>query len=360
MELDPSLADLLESAKNSIQTIIIDSKHGDKIKSYTKALASDIVDNAKKLEDIIKSLVSMINSRTTVETAIQNAMQSLVNNKLTPSYSNILSKQPPRIPIAPKSDEQESFVVMVNNRDKNVAIDRTRLLVKSKLKQCKNKSVNRVITTKKGFFLKVSTKAEQTELLTKLQSYTDVTNLCEVYVPTSLQPTVLIKFIDNDVELPELINEIIYSNPELKEHKTGFKFLFSKHFRNFQNSAFRVTPAIYQFFKKNNFKVPIGSSLCQVQTKIFVRQCQHCFDFGHPSSKCQTKVQVCPHCESTEPKHKCAVPEQFSCRNCHNHPKHKTSPTNHRINSLDCPLYNAMYQSALNRTRYTVDGEPPG
>ena len=133
-----------------------------------------------------------------------------------------------------------------------------------------------------------------------------------------------------------------------------FDIVFLKKLNDYLNIGIKVSPTIREWILNRGFLF-IGNSCCPVIDRLVVKQCYHCQQIGHVSSRCPSKSQnpTCLYCMEEHRSSTCPTkmdPSTFRCCNCSNHTLYSKN-VGHTSNSYDCPLI----QKELIRLQQHID-----
>ena len=133
-----------------------------------------------------------------------------------------------------------------------------------------------------------------------------------------------------------------------------FDIVFLKKLNDYLNIGIKVSPTIREWILNRGFLFN-GNSCCPVIDRLVVKQCYHCQQIGHVSSRCPSKSQnpTCLYCMEEHRSLTCPTkmdPSTFRCCNCSNHTLYSKN-VGHTSNSYDCPLI----QKELIRLQQRID-----
>ncbi|KAF7496383.1 hypothetical protein SSS_01074 [Sarcoptes scabiei] len=197
-------------------------------------------------------------------------------------------------------------------------------------------------------------------LVNKINEHHFNSNSFKAYIPKKKDPTIVIKGVSIDNNVTTVVNQIKENNSEFEnvdDINNKIKFLFKMKKKNpkFMDLVLRVSPDIYQIINQRmRNKIYIDFQYCDTEHRIFVKQCQNCYEYGHKKSECKNS-SACRNCgDHWHAEHHCINPNIKNCVNCKKHPSFKND-TNHSPNSDHCPLYIAQMKKIMEQTQFFPD-----
>lgn len=274
------------------------------------------------------------------------------------SYASAVKAQPTSTQTTNESP-QDTIIVKVSKPDQIY-------MVKNQVRELINKSsgnhkVDQIWNTKNVIVIKKPKSASSSALEKEINEFTTTNSLGNAYIPAPKRPTIVIKDVLRCTDLNKIPEMAALKNNELKGLEKEFDFLFQMKPKNSQvdsiDVVYRVSPEVYTVIMNNmNGRLYFGSQGCTVQKRVFVRQCQHCFEFNHSTNNCKNNIHLCKSCGKEKAQgHKC--PDTPCCINCSKSPKHKHS-TDHFPNFAVCPLYAQQIKRTEDETQYTTSMSP--
>ena len=334
------LKDLRNFSKAILNRLLEDIKSIEELSSQID-LVSDVTENVTN--NIINSINTKLNSQSIQNKQSFAQVTATTNNNHNHNNNSINSSS-------------HSYSIIIKPKDPVTTPANTiEPLLLQKFNPAKEKiTVDNIKKINNGIILKTNDKQTADNLENKLKQINELNTKLNIYQPKSLNPTISISNISNYIPNNELISQILDSNEELVAHKNDLRLLFTQQHTFTKNAVFRVTPAIIGILRKMNMKIPIGYSICNIQLKFFVRQCQNCFKFDHSTKHCSTihTSHTCSKCAiqyNSSTAHTCS--NNICCFNCKfskNSDFNKN--TNHLVNTTNCPLYNKQLKLLIDKT----------
>lgn len=176
--------------------------------------------------------------------------------------------------------------------------------------------------------------------------------------PKKLNPRVLIYDVDRDMEEDDVIRCIYQQNLEdhgvtMNEMNKGFRICYrtGRRDNDVVNLVVEVDAKIREILLEAG-RVYIDFAACRVVDQLAVTRCFRCQGYGHVKKVCKKAPgdSVCSHCGRAGHEYKeCRRSEEKpSCANC----LAARKPADHRVGTLDCPMYKRLVQQKISRTSY--------
>ncbi|XP_075681089.1 uncharacterized protein LOC142646342 [Dermatophagoides pteronyssinus] len=353
------LDDLETSLSSRLQQIT--QKLKDKYNSTSKQInKSDIKDISTIIQLITCEIATM------KEVAVQNQLND-TNQQLMTELTNIISTN--------KTRQQPSFAQIVKNTDhlnqqihqkqkgieeKTIIISAnddqspTNILIQTNnaIKHTRNENrpfkINKIIKSKNGAIIKLPPEEDIDQLIKDFKEFDQLNNIASIYQPTPLDPTVVLKAISKITNIKELPEIICNMNPQLNGCEKKMQVLFAiKSNTDVQDVVLRVCPKVYETIMQTG-QIYTDIQVARVKDRVFIRQCQKCFQFDHSSNQCKNQIS-CITC-GAKGDHNCT--KITRCQNCSSHPKYKNN-TDHLPNNKECPLYSDQIKKLIQKTCYT-------
>ncbi len=229
-----------------------------------------------------------------------------------------------------------------------------------------NFKINKIINNGNVLIIKKQKSPNTSELVSLINSNTDTSTLGSAYTPKLREPTLVFSGIPIDTDLQNLVSTVTRKNEALKGLDKEFTFLFTIKKGNHNNNntqpqgsqrpassdlVFRVSPKVYQIIKDQlNFRIYLDTEGFNVQDRVFVKQCQNCYKYGHKTVECRN-VQICRSC-GKEKKEGHACEGHRCCTNCGKSERYKLD-ADHFPNTIHCPFYQSQMQRLRDQTQYT-------
>lgn len=308
------------------------------------------------LDTISNTLLTIGQSYEQNDNNIKNILEEIkqdIRNKPTPSYSQILQREPQNATLPTTRRDEKTIIVKPNdNIPPQIIENKIKNIIKNSTTKTK---VNTIFSKKRCVIIKTpnnDTDCEQ--LLNQINTNAETKNACQAYEPKKRDPTILIKNVTSDTDLLTITQQMVEHNPELEGLKDQMKFLFKlkhgDHTAKHMNIVFRVSPQVYHIMTTQmNNRIYLDFQCCNIHTKIFVRQCQKCFNFNHKTQDCQNH-SICKTCgEHKQANHSCTG--NICCFSCKNSIRYKND-TSHSPNTEHCPLYKIQIDRLKEQTQY--------
>ncbi|XP_027195032.2 uncharacterized protein LOC113789658 [Dermatophagoides pteronyssinus] len=277
------------------------------------------------------------------------------NNKQQPipiSYAQMVRKEPQQVQMIPK--QEKTIIIKPNN---NIPPPTIEYKIRDVIKQSDQKvKINKMFSKKNCVIIKVpNIEQDPQSIIDKINNHEITKDNCKAYAAKMRDPTILVKNVPSDTDLDHITEEITDCNQELNGLKDEINYLFKLKYgdntaKN-MNVVLRVSPKVYNIITNQmQNKIYLNFQGCYVQTKIFVRQCQKCFEFNHKTTDCKNTV-ICKNCgQQKSNDHTCS--EIKCCINCKNSIKHKDNTT-HCPNTESCPIYKLQKDILNEQTQYS-------
>lgn len=179
-----------------------------------------------------------------------------------------------------------------------------------------------------------------------------------------ISPKITVSHIPSHIDLTNITNEILLSNPWLKQHSIGFEVLFTYTNRDFGSAVCKVSPEVRQKIFESSGALKIGARACPVKDRFHILQCRNCSRFGHSTSKCKAENPNCTHCaknhQHSSCPHKQHLPSDkvhLRCFNCLSSTE-TSSSAEHSATDHDCPQYRSQLIRLWNRTNWGSGPSP--
>lgn len=301
------------------------------------------------LKLVISSLAAKGEQACKQTEAIQE-LKELITSQSKPSFADILkapAKSSATAAVYKHQQEEETVIVKpaegksIKEVEKQVRDTINKSGSNYKINFMKNTSRVLVIKTPKG-------KTDVNKLISELNNNNNISSQAKAYKPTARDPTILIKNLPADTDITTLAKTIATKNEELAGCEEEIKALFKvrsryKYGAGFVNIAARVSPKVHRILvHEMNNCIYIDNQACYIENRIFIRQCQTCFSFGHRTTDCK-ETPICKACgKEKAPDHQCT-----GIRCCHNCRTSSTSQQgrsnrvslDHFPNTMSCPIY---------------------
>lgn len=148
---------------------------------------------------------------------------------------------------------------------------------------------------------------------------------------------------------------------QVSNHGKLFQIVFVNTGRDTTTVGIKVSPEVRDLLISKE-RIFIGNTSCKVTDRFDLRQCFHCQQFGHISSKCQDrqrgKEPVCMFCSASHSTRDCPERHDESkhrCVNCSHSddPSLKQACNTHHSGSNICPLIITEKINIKQRTEYS-------
>ena len=259
--------------------------------------------------------------------------------------------------IPPPPPEKEIIIKAVDGKDvkdlQKDAADAIKALNMSKQEY----KINKIIKSKTGIIIKRSHNTNTNEMIGSLMKIDKLKENAKIYKPTKLDPTIVFKNVSKYTIPTELHNIICKKNAELANQSNNFKFLFTiKSNTDVQDVVYRVAPSSYQALMKMQ-RVYTDVQSVNFKDRVFIRQCQRCYQFNPDHKLNECKENKCNSCDQSGT-HTCTF--DLKCHNCAKHPSQELNEKcKHKPNSTDCPLYRNQVERIKSKTAYFPEEETP-
>ncbi|OTF83540.1 hypothetical protein BLA29_004050 [Euroglyphus maynei] len=203
------------------------------------------------LDTISNTLLTIGQSYEQNDNNIKNILEEIkqdIRNKPTPSYSQILQREPQNATLPTTRRDEKTIIVKPNdNIPPQIIENKIKNIIKNSTTKTK---VNTIFSKKRCVIIKTpnnDTDCEQ--LLNQINTNAETKNACQAYEPKKRDPTILIKNVTSDTDLLTITQQMVEHNPELEGLKDQMKFLFKlkhgDHTAKHMNIVFRVSPQVY-------------------------------------------------------------------------------------------------------------------
>lgn len=322
-----------------------------KIKEFSKK-------NSEKHVEALSFIVANLNNQNTTREMINELKTELSSQRRQqqqskPTYSSILSRGVTQSFQAPK--QQEDTVIIKPKEGTSPAVLETK--VKSMIRaSTANHKVNYVKATRNAVIIKVpknSNKASQ--LIEEINNNTETKIAGNAYSAKPKDPTIVLWGVAHDTPIESIPEQICKKNEALTGLQKDFQYMFKV--RGGQragemNIALRVSPKVFSIMTDPMglaFRVHLETQVCKVKPRIFIKQCQKCYQYQHKTADCPNKM-ACRDCgEERTPDHHCNGPK--CCTNCKKSDRHRVS-VDHSPNTTLCPIYDSLVRREDEQTDY--------
>ena len=193
-------------------------------------------------------------------------------------------------------------------------------------------------TTKDGHLLvRIKDKADLDKAVQTLSKEKEKLGI-EANIKNKLKPKIMITNVPKMESKDDIVANILCKNQWLKsivDKGEEFSLVASLNGRidSSQNFIFKCSPQIRKLLIERDDKILTLFSKCQVYDHYNILQCFKCLKFGHHSSKCSSKDQICAKCSGKHRLADCKHIGDPCCANC----KSEDVKADHRANSRTCP-----------------------
>jgi hypothetical protein len=170
-------------------------------------------------------------------------------------------------------------------------------------------------------------------------------------------PKVIIYDIPADLSNNKLVEDMYNKNFTLAMSKEEFIkgckpiFKLGPKEGDFVHWVFECEPGIRKILI-NRHRVYVDLTSCRINDYIVAQRCYKCQCFGHITKYCKSKEDVCGHCAAPGHNIKACpnLEKPPTCSNC----KKINKPSNHKVQSTECPCYGKALQQIIERTNYGI------
>jgi len=254
----------------------------------------------------------------------------------------------------PSDGPPQTVGIIVRAADPNTTSHEAKRLIKEAVDPKALKlGVNRVKQLANNAVLVECKSKDDSEILEK-----ELTKLSTVTVerPKRKLPTLLLKYVPNDVDDEEIKGTIIHQNNLSHVVDPILNVKFTK--RSF-NEARHVVVEVSPNLRRELLilaKIKIRWSMCRVEDFVAVTRCFKCLGFGHTSKYCQSQ-QKCSYCAKDHHWKECGQQLQTRCSNClrancYIQEEGKKTNVNHSVFSKDCPKLKRIEALVISKTEY--------
>lgn len=318
--------------------------------SKAKANSASIRQILDALNQIAAVFVSKYEAKVSTINDFKDIITNTSNKQMKPTYASMVQSKPFLSPPKTKLPEM-AIIVKPNNKS---TISKIELEVKQVLRESTNNyKIVYVKNTGNVIVIRALKSEVNASLVDELKSKANIGPQCAVYLSKAKKPTVVIKNIRDVTDLKDIVSQISCKNDELKDLENEIEYLFPMKNRNRDSNttsvALSVSPRVYQTIEKMDEHIFVYSQRLQVDThKVFVRQCQKCFQYSHKTKDCKGN-EICRSCGKTKgPGHSCTT---RCCINCNSSEKYK-GHIDHFPNSDHCPIYKLKEERIREQTEY--------
>jgi hypothetical protein len=253
----------------------------------------------------------------------------------------------------PSDGPPQTVGIIVRAADPNTTSHEAKRLIKEAIDPKALKlGVNRVKHLANNAVLVECKSKDDSETLEK-----ELTKLSTVTVerPKRKLPTLLLRYVPNDVDNEELRDTIIHQNNLSNEVDPILNVKFTKTSFNEARHVVEVSPKLRRELI-NLAKVKIRWSMCRVEDFVAVTRCFKCLGFGHTSKYCQGQ-QKCSYCAEDHHWKECGQQLHTRCSNClkansYIQEEGKKTNANHSVFSKDCPKLKKIETLVISKTEY--------
>lgn len=324
-----------------------------------------------KIVQVLKLISATFVAKDSASLKTLSELKEVMTKQNKPSFASIVKSSPTPTTTKPLNlTPEDTIIVKPNNPGSvNVMENHIKEIIKS---STTNFKVDKVINNKNVVIIKTKKSPATAELINQINSDNNVSSLGSAYTPKPRDPTIVLRGIPIDTDLLNIVSTITRKNEALNGLDKEIIYLFTikhgarpRHDHNQQSQqsqhsqrpgasdlVFRVTPKVYQIIKEQlKFRLYLETEGFNVQDKVFVKQCQNCYLYGHKTADCRNK-QICRSCgKEKEEGHTCTGPR--CCSNCGKSERFK-SDADHFPNNTQCPIYQSQIQRLRERTQYTT------
>lgn len=308
------------------------------------------------LDTISNTLLTIAHNYEQNDSKIHNILeelkQDIKNKPASPTYSQVLQRNPQTTQISiPKYDEKTIIVKPNDSTPPQIIENKIKEIIKKSNTKTK---INSIYSKQTCVIIKTPNNDKDCDqLLNQINSDAETKNTCKAYEPKKRDPTILIKNVASDTDLLKLAEQIAECNPELEGLEDDMEYLFKLKYSDtakHMNVVLKTSPKVYHIITTQmNNRIYLDFQCCNIQTKIFIRQCQKCFSFNHKKGDCKNRP-ICKTCgEHKEDNHSCSG--NTCCINCKNSTKYKND-TSHSPNTEHCPIYKTQVERSKEQTQY--------
>ena len=338
---------------NKVKTALLSRSNMDKtLKEEALQSVSELNISMNKISGMFLSLeLSLHKAITTAERGNPRLYSELV----APSPGNQNNFQPtpwPRLP--PGGRQYEAASLIIKPAEANTPPEQVKKLLRETvdpraLKIGINKMKN---ISNNALLVECSNSGDRDELQKELNKLDNIT----VELPKKKLPTLLLKFVPNNIADSEIKDIIIQQNnlahiaePVLNIRFTKAKLVDSRHL------VVEVSPSL-----RRELLAPSGIKLnwniCRAEDFVAVTRCFKCLGFGHTSKFC-TNGQKCSNCAGEHLRQNCDNPSAICCSNCIKantliHNNNKKLNVNHSAFSNECTRLQRIKAIIISKTEF--------
>ena len=174
--------------------------------------------------------------------------------------------------------------------------------------------------------------------------------------PKKKLPTLLLKFVPNEVEDADIKSTILQQNNLAHLENIILQKKFTKRtFEDSRHVVIEVSPNLRRALLAIH-KLKLQWSMCDVVDFISVTRCLKCLGFGDTTRFCQNQVK-CSYCAGDHHRNECGNKHVIRCSNCtkantHIHDESRKANTNHSVFSRECPRLRRIESIIISKTEY--------
>lgn len=371
-ETQKTVEDMIEQNRKDIHlqllsiVQLVNSKFASKNKNLTKAdngTITNLINEALVLVDTNSELATkniMTNASKQFQsflTQVQAVQLPTVTPKPLTFSQAVARNQGASFNAYVDENKAEDEQVLFFNAKQDIQPESVLTAVNEGMKQIRLKKprtkIIQVTKTRRGALVKLPTSENIDELIQEFKQLDSVQSKSFISAQTKLDPLVVLKSVKKDMNPADLIPAMCNQNELLEgmENKLRLQYTIQSA-TSYNDLVLRVSPIAYEALQKSkqlNKGIFVGNQCVQIRDKVWVRQCQNCFKYDHPTRSC-TAPKICARCGVTGA-HDC--PTIPSCVNCTAHPAHKNKDNRHMPNNYTCPLYKDKIDRIIKRTVYS-------
>lgn len=315
----------------------------------TMSFIASNIGNQASTRDVINGLKAEWESKQRQQPLPQPTQQQ----QQRPTYSSILARgmtQP-----SPAARPQEDTVIIKPKEGISPVMLETK--VKSMIRaSTSNHRISYVKATRNVVIVKVPKKDKKAnQLIEEINNNSETKVVGNAYSAKPKDPTVVLWGVASDTPIESIPEQICRKNEALDGLKKEIKYMFKVRGRNRageMNLALRVSPKVYSIMtdpKGMANWVLLDTQLLPIEHRIFISQCQKCYQYQHKTADCPNKT-TCRDCgKEKEKDHQCTGP--MCCINCKKSDRPNVS-TDHLPNTTSCPIYCSRVRREDEETDY--------
>ncbi|CAH1171330.1 unnamed protein product [Phaedon cochleariae] len=321
----------------------------DNCKSFVKSSKTDnstTIHNMKNMALIMEILLNL-------EQKIENIPLKINENEPKLTYASVTNRSIP-IDNLITSSTINNHGIIIKPKNSTQTITQTNQEIQTKIIPSLAKApVKSYKNTKKGYvIIKTESKEANKNLMDIMK--TKLEEKYEVDLIKQNKPRIAFLGLKRNYENHELLEEIRNLNYNVDEDD-WFDIKYSRQSKFTKKWIIYAETNGRTYRKLVNREINIGWGQCKVVEDHNILKCYRCCGFGHKTSNCTNKEEICSFCAGNHSVNKCSKNTKPKCINCFFDKSKNNKEINfmHPSDDKECPIFSRKIQICREHTDYS-------